>query len=396
MDQQFVDSYRQATLERDDKFLRGRWKLVAEVSSKLSASGALELIRVCLDLPSYDRSSIATLLDAVKDPGPQYARPEITLELRLLAGIIIERLLHEPSLRITRIADLTASALLCSRSWRPNIAVVRPLSPLVEAAFQQISERSVMVRRLPNEAPKIDLPIPTLPSIAITEKETKYGFEIPVKIHDRYNGGEQIQKTAFSLTIKEIDTALLSEWNKETSRKLQQYATDVITVVNKKFQEAVRALPSARSILAEENNILWWLFGEASNTSKKPFSKISLPILYIVIANELNSLTQQTPGPSAAMAYIDRALRSGRSSLPDAATIAELVAAVSADSRPSWQKLMRPQLADLCPIMQSICAGTDMSAKESGRYAMELPATEFTFQLYQELILHRLHREVVG
>ena len=66
MDQQFVDSYRQATLERDDKFLRGRWKLVGEISSKLSASGALELIRVCLDLPSHDRSSIATLLDAVK------------------------------------------------------------------------------------------------------------------------------------------------------------------------------------------------------------------------------------------------------------------------------------------------------------------------------------------
>ena len=395
MDQQFVDSYRQATLERDDKFLRGRWKLVGEISSKLSASGALELIRVCLDLPSYDRSSIATLLDAVKDPGPQYARPEISLELRLLAGIIVERFLHEPLLRTTRIADLTAAALLCSRKWQPNITVARPLTPLAEAAFQQISERAVMVRRLPSEAPRIDLTMPTLPTIAIAEKEVKYAFEIPVKVQDRY-GEVQIQKTLFSLTIKEVDTASLSEWSKEASKKLQQYANDVVTVVNKKFQEAILSLPSIRNILTEENNILWWLFGEASNASKKQFSKTSLPILYIVIANELNSLTQQTPGPSAAMAYIDRALRSGRSSLPDAATIAELVAAVSADSRPSWQKLMRPQLADLCPIMQSICAGTDMSTKESGRYAMELPPTEFTFQLYQELILHRLHREVVG
>lgn len=395
MDQQFVDSYRQATLERDDKFLRGRWKLVAEVSSKLSASGALELIRVCLDLPSYDRSAIATLLDAVKDPGPQYARPEITLELRLLAGIIVERLLHEPSLRTTRIGDLTSAALLCSRHWQPKNNVVYPLSPLIEAALQQISERAVMVRRLPHEAPQIDIPIPSFPSVAVMEKKTQYAFEIPVTFEDRY-GREQTRQSPFSLTVKEIDTASLSDWNKETNKKLQQYATDVIAVVNKKFQEAVRALPSTRSILAEENNILWWLFGEASNTSKKQFSKINLPVLYIVIANELNSLTQQTPGPAAAMAYIDRALRSGRSVLPDAATIAELVAAVSADGRPSWQKLMRPQLADLCPIMQSICAGTDISAKESGRYAMELPATEFTFQLYQELILHRLHREVVG
>ena len=395
MDQQFVESYRQATLERDDKFLRGRWKLVGEIASKLSPAGALELIRVCLDLPSYDRSSIATLLDAVKDPGPQYARPEVTLELRLLAGTIVERLLHEPSLRITRIADLTAAGLLCSRKWQPNIAVVHPLSPLVEAALQQISERAVMVRQLPSAPPRIDVPIPTLPSIAITEKEIQRRIDIPITTQDQY-GREKNHTSSFLLNLKEIDTASLSDWNKETTKKLQQYTNDIIAVVNKKFQEAILALPSTRSILAEENNILWWLFGESSNTFRIPFSKINLPILYIIIANELNSLTQQTPGSAAAIAYIDRALRSGRNVLPEIAGIAELISAVSSDSRPSWQKHIRPQLADLCPIIQSLSNGADMSAKELGRYAMDLSPAEFTFQLYQELILHRLHRELVS
>jgi hypothetical protein len=395
MDQQFVDSYRQATLERDDKFLRGRWKLVVEIASKISPSGALELIRVCLDLPSYDRSSIAMLLDAVKDPGPHYVRPEVTLELRLLAGTIVKHLLYEPSLRMTRIADLIAAGLLCSRNWQPNSAAVQSLSPLVEAALQQMAERSVMVRRLPSEAPRMELPVPELPSISITEKTTRYSFKIPIKIIDRY-GQEQTQESPFSLNLNEVDTSSLSDWNRETTKKLRQYVNDITVMISGKFQEAVRALPSMRSILAEENNILWWLFGESSNTIKKPFSQIDLPVLYIVVAHELNLLTQQTPGPAAAMAYIDRALRSGRNVLPEVAGIADLISAVSSDHRPSWHRDMRPQLADLCPIMQSLCIGVDMSTREAGRYAMKFSPAEFTFQLYQELILHRLYRELVS
>lgn len=395
MHPQFAEQYRQAMIERDDKFLKARWKLVVELTKSLTPSGALELIRLYLDLPHYDRGLLAALFDAVKDPGPQYARPEVTRELQLLAGAALQHLLMDAANSESRIADLTALTLLCCRTWQPTAAPLATRRQMEQVARQRMATRAVTIRQLPTIAPKLDLHLPQLPNLEIRNVAKNFGFKVPVITKDRYGNIEGTEEKVFSLQLDTVDVTAVEAWQKEANAALRKFGASFESEMQRFYGKALAGIPLIQRVLAEENNILWWLFGEASNDTRQLFAELELPTLCVALASELSDLTQLVPGPVAAAAYLDRGLRSGRAQLPAELQLTELATVNDEENCAAWRSYLRPPLMDMCPIMEILSASPVAKLAAHGVHATVMTPLEATYQLYQELLLRRLHVELV-
>lgn len=66
------------------------------------------------------------------------------------------------------------------------------------------------------------------------------------------------------------------------------------------------------AVVAEESNILWWLFGQCSRDSGKPFSSFPVHSLALVAGKELSDLTRVAPGSGSIAAILSRALSEGK------------------------------------------------------------------------------------
>lgn len=78
-------------------------------------------------------------------------------------------------------------------------------------------------------------------------------------------------------------------------------------------------------IVREESNMLWWLISETSRDVDQRWSKMPLGMACVLTGKELADLTQTIPGPIAARAFLDRAVRSGRDKVAASISIADVV-----------------------------------------------------------------------
>lgn len=387
MDAEFASAYRSATLERDEKFLKGRWKVVTELCSHLKPAGALELVRIYLDLPSYDRSSVAALFDAVKDPGPQYARPEVTLELRILAAFALARLFSDADLCRSTVADSGSLALLSARMWQPTSTLSIAHPDAHPRATKHIQFRGVTIRQHLAPSPKLqpkrlELSAPNLSVVAKT-----LNVKAPFEFRDDYYGRTYKSEIQFSFTIDVPSADAVSQWLEQLQHATDRYQRTVHEAIQRQFETHASLIPSFRTTLEEQNNILWWLFGESSNRHLQPFANISVPALCTLAAQELNDLVVLVPGPAASVSFLARALRTGRTALPDRVSVTEVAAAATGWPAPP------PSIADFCPVSRMI-HGTAGPASDCGRFAEELPPIEMAYQAFLELQLRRLVEEV--
>ena len=84
---------------------------------------------------------------------------------------------------------------------------------------------------------------------------------------------------------------------------------DAINAIGKPYERLAlefRKVQVELPIVAEETNMLWWLFSEHSRDGLKKWSELSVPAVSIMAGKELCDLTRVLPGPAAAMALFSK------------------------------------------------------------------------------------------
>ncbi len=96
-------------------------------------------------------------------------------------------------------------------------------------------------------------------------------------------------------------------------------------------EEALKLAPELQKLLldfpivSEESNLLWWLISETSRDVNKRWNEMPLGMACVLTGKEIADLTQIIPGPIAARAFLDRAIRSGRKRVAASTSIADIV-----------------------------------------------------------------------
>lgn len=108
-------------------------------------------------------------------------------------------------------------------------------------------------------------------------------------------------------------------------------------------------------IIAEEANMLWWLVSETSRDLNQRWNELPVGAVCLMSGKELADLTRIMPGPLAAHAFLDRAVRSDRKKVPSSISIADVVKETPRAWRDKhYQKPLSNELNGILPMNQAI------------------------------------------
>jgi GTPase-associated system-like protein len=108
-------------------------------------------------------------------------------------------------------------------------------------------------------------------------------------------------------------------------------------------------------IVSEESNMLWWLISETSRDVNQRWSGMPLGMACVVAGKELADLTQIVPGPFAARAFLDRAIRSGGNEVAASISIAKAVNDTAKTWRDShFSKPLPTGLEGILPLTHAV------------------------------------------
>jgi len=166
-----------------------------------------------------------------------------------------------------------------------------------------------------------------------------------------------------------------------------------------------RKLQLGFPLVDEETNMLWWLVGETSRDLDKRWSKCEVGAVCSIGAAELAGLTKVLPGPVAARAFLDRAVRSERKKVPDSISIAEVVTETPKEWREKNHKnAVANELTGLLPLHQamtlSVQANDDDAWRSVFKNSTKIPATAkgspdaVAYQMYLEHLTVRTFAEI--
>lgn len=391
MHPQFAEWYRPLMLHADDKFLKSRWELVEKTAKDLSATMALDLVRLSFGLPVHDDAAIATLKQQLKSENLSYVRATAHLELSLIGDCVLLEALKQSSQKLLSLHLLLAGALSCQQGVRKTL--VRSVQKALFVASRALLDRlSVQWRRTASSSAKSV----TLTAFASTQEAPT----ISVDQQAVHNGHQIVRINIPSLAgINDGFQRIFSL--QQSSISWVEGAFKTLADSSLQYQKAVAA---AMDSPREENDVQWYLFGETSRDLHRPFASFKIAELVPIAASELADLTRVVPGLYAALAYLDRILT--QACTRDEAASMVSVAAIVRAVQPLWKEESVSLsgfdgVQDLTPVL---CAMSYATAGKDDWLTMvpelcrvpietELPARELAYQLYQEILFSRLAKE---
>lgn len=396
MHPQFAEWYRPLMLQADDKFLKSRWELVEKTANDLTATMALDLVRLSFGLPVQDDAAIATLKQQLKSEGLSYVRSTAHLELALIGDCVLLEALKQSSPKLLWSHVLLAGALSCQQGVRKTLE--RSVQKELFVASRVLLDRlSVQLRRTASIAAK---PV-TISAFVSQNKTPSVRGESKPFLSQNTNGSQAWQQVDIA-TAAEINQGLAQLVARQQS-VISWVEGAVKTLADSTLQHQ-KAVASAMDSPREENDVQWYLFGEMSRDLHRPFASFKIAELVPIAASELADLTRVVPGLYAALAYLDRVLTQARprEEADSLVSIASVVRAV----QPLWKEESVSLsgfdgVQDLTPVLCALSYATADS--EDWRTMVpklclvpietELPARELAYQLYQELLFSRLAKE---
>lgn len=139
---------------------------------------------------------------------------------------------------------------------------------------------------------------------------------------------------------------------------------DPYNALGHEFQKLQLQFP----IVTEEVNILWWVFGETSRDLEQRWGRLPAEEVCLVSAKELADLTKVIPGPVAARAFLDRAIRSGRDSAKSSVSIADVVTKTPKGWREAHYKRPLPnELKGVLPMYEAVKYSVDAGDDDGWR-----------------------------
>ncbi len=368
MDNDFADWYRPCTTGTEANLtgdlLAKRWEGVTKLAEGAEIH-ALDFVRLALQRRPAQTSATDACRAAFKAADPAFQMSGNDLELSVLAGAVLCRIMSEES----DAADAAALGLVCAVSVSPP----HPpwAGPFVARAAAYLDSR---LRELRKQA---EVRGPTLP-----QKKLAAGFE------------------AFAARLAENQPAQ----NADAARKLAEVLLQALASVTEVAAEAIAELDRQSDLRREETDILWWLFSATSRDLKISFKEAKTLAASLVAGKELADLVRP-PGVLPARSLLLGIIPplSGR----NASKGIGLIAAVNATDR-AWRQGVADRhrldlVADLCPLLAAVRQSLTTDGEDEwtaaykkasgiGPGALFQPA-DLALQMHRECLLARLASE---
>lgn len=186
---------------------------------------------------------------------------------------------------------------------------------------------------------------------------------------------------------------------------LQKDLNTTNTEINTKITTTLETIKRNFVALAEETDVLWWLFGGYSSLLKKSFSKISPEMLSLLVGFELNQLTHELPGIGGVESIIHRALSHVEFEAGSKHSLEKIFESIKGHEEQFSQFIPanNTDLQILTPYLfaascRSNFAGSEWKTvyqkEEKIDLATETTYEHFALQLYMELMLARVYKHL--
>jgi hypothetical protein len=167
----------------------------------------------------------------------------------------------------------------------------------------------------------------------------------------------------------------------------------------------LRRLQRQLDVVTEESNMLWWLFSEFSRDEEQRWTDFGVPATALMAGKELADLTVILPGPIAALAFLDRVIKSAKPKPPATVSIEDAINGVSVEWRQRYSDKNSPsELETLLPIGYGVKVSLTVSEKDAWFPAYErgtgisagakVAPNLLAYQVFIEALLCRAWKEL--
>ena len=349
MNQMFGEWYRAASLDPQNLNLEARWAGLEKHKGTKALSFAADVVRLFLDTGKGSDGFLSAFRQPFFDTDNSgFRMSDNDVELRVLAGVLILEVLQ----RKDAFADGVALMVLAAAA--PELRKKAPiLKEVLPAASNYLFDRSTLVRKV----------APSQSKSALTSIEAEL------------TEMTQLASSSPAGIWKPAETAI-------------RRVSENVSKLSDQLESRILQLEKRQHHLAEEANIVWWLFAGADRVTLESYSGQSAVDAALSCARDLASLTTILPPPLATPAYIDRCL----STHGDAQVSLEEVASAKVSETMQVSAPMFPFLS----LQQLVGQGTP------GKTAVKTVAAQFSLkpgtvptratslQYYRELLAARV------
>ncbi len=352
MHRNFTEWYNTISLRPSAETLDARWKTVEAVAAGQKVKKIPDLARVFFKLPGGNMAT-DELRSAAKKEDTTYLSENDQNELSVLAGGVIAVLVGKSSSQ----ADVAALTVACIEAQ--GLRQAPRLQGVVDECMQYLADESVRVRAVGG-----------VNVASLTKRITERGGAAVSDVNSVWNGMDAVLKDVLSQHT--AHTASIESAVSQTSNRL-----------------------------AEQTDILWWLFGEHTLDGKKAFSGLGIPEACYWGAKDLAKLTRFMPGPFAAPAFLHRMLRLVKDRLPAQVRISDAVDECEKEWKEQWLAELGGQLQipDASPMLFAIAKSVEVGSGSGWTGAFDhatglsasakLAPTHLALQVYNEVLLLR-------
>lgn len=268
MHAEFADWYRFVSIDPKETDLKSRWAAAEGFSKKASADDLLDAARVFYGRSTRDPTFVQRFTASFKHSIDELSARVAKTELPLLAGASLAATFGPADMKGT----VAALSLVCAHFCTQRTA---PIADIVRVAREYLSSLSAGLRK----ATPVGLPKPSR-----FESESAAALETLRKA---------IQAGGAPATWVDPLTNVLGPWRQA-----------LVSVF-----EWAQGKEKQHNLRSEESDVLWWLFAEHSRDMQILFDDLQPPAIVLVAAKEMADLTRTFPGPYAAHAFLDKAVR---------------------------------------------------------------------------------------
>ena len=299
MHKDFAEWYRLAGMEPDADKLPKRWKAIEDF-----AAGRVEVValtRLFWKIGIPNEKVMADFRAAFQKTDPTFQMRGNEQEMAMLAGAELVDMIERGK---RGLSDMSALALVCAGAQNLR-------HPALVADIPEFASKHLIKRSLGRTS------------------------EDPADAEDE--------------GTPDPDKAALAQFRQQGAPF--EAAASVLERLMKRQRSLALELP----VVAEESNMLWWLFSEHSRDLARRWDKVPVSAAAVVAGKELAGLTRVIPGPIAATAFLDRVIRCAKRKTPADLPLVDAVNSLPFAWRQNYlSEVYVPDLEDITPISRGI------------------------------------------
>lgn len=349
----FADWFRIASIEPRDLQLTKRWEAIEAFAKNSATDDLLESARLFYGIPLKDNAFIDRFRAIFKDSDETFSLLDNNAEVRVLAGASL--VAH---FGYGKWGEVAALALTAGEFHSYRYA---PVADIVRTAREFLSKKSAALRS---------------------------------------REGKRIALADFAKQMTALQKALEADGTLPSIIGPLSTILQSLTVAVSEIVQQIEMRDQHEAMYREESDVLWWLYGRHSRELGIPFGELRVPGACLVLAKELADLTATIPGPYAARAFLDNAIRDAHPTVKGKVALGDAIAACGEDWRDKVGK--RADVAsveDLCPTLFAIRRAAESGGKKSWqtvffkmtgiKASVALDPVDLAEQAYEEWLLAR-------